>query len=303
MTTRGDTHNYAPGNGALTWHVSDTTDRARYGSFVAPKESSNLFSALLKFWRGKRGMSQLDLALAADVSSRHISFLETGRSQPSREMILRLGTTMQVPLRDQNALLDAAGFEAEFATPGIFDDKDSPAARAIDHMLKQAEPYPMVVLDGHHNMVRANQGAQALLAYLVDDMSALAPPINLVDIVFNPRLLRPVIADWEDLARAVLTRLQRDVLERPQDAELRGLLEAALEYDGVPTSWRRVDFTKTLEPVLTFKVKKGDTQLEFLTTLTVFNSAQSVTFQEVQLESYFPLDDVTRDFCHQQTSG
>src|SRR5579859_3587977 len=122
---------------------------------------ARLFPALLKHWRNRRGLSQLDLALAADVSPRHVSFLETGRAQPSREMVLRLGATLNVPLREQNGMLRAAGFGEEFPEPDLAVLPPG-VALAIERMMQTHEPYPMTVLDRRYQLLRANQGATRL---------------------------------------------------------------------------------------------------------------------------------------------
>src|SRR5262249_22432530 len=132
--------------------VSDGRRRTRYRDGMNRSEA-RLFPALLRHWRTRHGLSQLDLALAADVSPRHVSFLETGRAQPSREMFLRLGATLGVPLRDQNAMLRAAGFPDEFPEPGLGDGLPAGITQAIERMLRQHEPFPMTVLDRHYNLL------------------------------------------------------------------------------------------------------------------------------------------------------
>src|SRR5215468_3117566 len=149
-------------------------------------KTSRLFPALLKHWRGKGGLSQLDLALAADVSARHVSFLETGRAQPSREMILRLAAALDVPLRDQNAMLQAVGLPEAWssATDAAM---TPPIERAILRMLEKHEPYPMVVVNRRYDLLRANNGATRLLGGFVMDPAALTQPLNVCRALFDPR--------------------------------------------------------------------------------------------------------------------
>jgi transcriptional regulator with XRE-family HTH domain len=256
-----------------------------------------LFPALIKHWRGRRGLSQLDLALEADVSARHVSFLETGRAQPSREMILRLAAALSIPLRDQNALLRAAGFE------NVFDDGDArsidqgPIGAALERMLAQQEPFPLTVLDRHYNLFRGNAAAQRLLTRFVRDPSALSGPLNVYRALFDPRIARSFIVDWERVARAFLSRLHREALGRPEDAELSALLRGLFEYPGVPRDWQTPDLSMPSEPCLSFRFRRDDLELAFLTTVTVFNAPQNVTLDELRIESYFPLDDATRRTC------
>src|SRR5262249_53026664 len=162
-----------------------------------PRLEPRLFPALLRHWRTRRGHSQLDLALAADVSSRHLSFLETGRAQPSREMVLRLAATLQVPLRDQNALLRAAGFADEFAEPDANGGPPPSIAGAIERMLAQHEPFPLTVLDRGYTVLRANEGGTRILSRFVLDPAALGSPPNVFALLFDPRLARPFVVDWE----------------------------------------------------------------------------------------------------------
>src|SRR5256885_14821509 len=142
------------------------------------RSEARLFPALLRHWRTRRGLSQLDLALAADVSPRHVSFLETGRAQPSREMLLRLATTLTVPLRDQNAMLRAAGFAEEFAEPSVESGLPRGVAMAIERMLAQHEPFPLTVLDRHYRLLRANAGAMRLFTRFVADPTAMPAQPN-----------------------------------------------------------------------------------------------------------------------------
>jgi transcriptional regulator with XRE-family HTH domain len=267
------------------------------------RSDARLFPALLRHWRTRRGLSQLDLALAADVSPRHVSFLETGRAQPSRDMVLRLGATLAVPLRDQNALLRAAGIADAFPEPRLEDGLPDGVGQAIERMLKQHEPFPMTVLDRHYRVLRTNEGATRVLARFVADPSAMPAPLNVFALLFDPRLARPFIVDWEHVARAMTARLHREVLMRSGDADLAALLRSLFEYPNVPETWRQPDFSVPSDATLTLRLKRGDLALAFLTTLTVFNAPQNVTLEELCLESYFPLDEATTQACMRLARG
>jgi transcriptional regulator with XRE-family HTH domain len=267
------------------------------------KKERGLFPALLKYWRGQKGMSQLDLALAADVSSRHVSFLETGRSRPSREMVLQLGACLSVPLRDQNSLLQAAGFEESFPRPELHGGLSEPINHAIESMLKQQEPYPMVMMDRHYNVMRTNNGADRLLARFIAEPAALTQPINIYRLLFDPRLGRQFVVDWEKLAHLLLSRLHREALQSPQDTEMANLVGQMLEYPDVPESWRQPDFSVPNEAAFTLRVRRDDLELSFLTTLTVFQAPQNITLDEVKIESYFPMDEATVTACRRLAAG
>ena len=258
--------------------------------------SDRLFPALLKYWRGRSGLSQLDLALAADVSSRHLSYLETGRAKPSEAMVLRLFSTMGVPLRHQNEALVAAGFARRFNEPALT-ELPAPVQSAIAQMLRQQEPFPMTVLTADYRIVERNAAANAVFSQVVADPARLASgPLDMVTLIFDPALARGAFVDWPLTARRVLGRLQRELL-RTGDERLSGLLDRALQYPGVDPSWRHPDDTDRVDATLEVRLQRGDVKLGFLTTLTAFTSPGTVSLEELRLESYFPLDEVTREQC------
>jgi transcriptional regulator with XRE-family HTH domain len=265
------------------------------------RDEPGLLPALLRHWRTRRGMSQLDLALAADVSARHVSFLETGRSQPSREMILRLGAALGIPLREQNALLRAAGLEPEFSEPGFADEVSPAIDQAISRMLARHEPFPMVVLDRGYRVLRRNEAARRVIARIVAEPSAVESPPNLLRLLFDPRLARTAILDWERTARALIGRLHRESLARPGDAELAALLRSLFEYPDVPATLRQPDLSAPSEPTIPIRIRIGDHRLAFLSTVTAFSAPQNVTLDELRLESYFPLDEATLAVCERLT--
>ena len=254
----------------------------------------NVFPALLRYWRGARGMSQLDLAGAADVSPKHISFLETGRAKPSREMVLRLATTLGVPLRDQNALLIAAGFAEAFREidPAGFDPN---IRRALERMMAQQEPYPLLVLDRHYNLVMHNVASRRFLLTVLGERAEVER--NAMKMLFDPQLLRPYVVDWERTARGLLGRLQREALYRRRDHGLTQLLASLCAYEGVPQGWREPDLEAPSEATLHLRFEFLGQRIGFLTTLTVFQAPQNVSLEELQIESYFPLDDTTEQVC------
>lgn len=241
-------------------------------------------------------MSQLDLALTAEVSARHVSFLETGRAQPSRDMVLRLATALSVPLRDQNQLLVAAGHPEAFDEPAE-DALAGPIREAVDRMLAHQEPYPMVVMNRAYDVVLLNRGARDVMSRFVLDPSALGAPTNGMALLFDPRLARPFVLDWPLVARTLLSRLHREVLERPNDAALGALLRSLLDLPDVPRDWQAPDLAAPSEPILPIRLRRDDLSLAFLTTVTVFNAPQNVTVEELRIECYFPLDDETRRAC------
>jgi transcriptional regulator with XRE-family HTH domain len=258
--------------------------------------TDRLFSALLKYWRGRRGLSQLDLALAADVSARHVSFLESGRSNPSEDMMLRLMATLDVPLRDQNQALCAAAYPPRFPEPEL--TAIAPAVElAIARMMQQQEPYPLAVLSADYDIIRSNTAANVLFSHFLAEPVHLPTPFNPFSLVFDPRYARPFVVDWEGVAHKMLARLHRETLQQREDGRLWALLDRVLGYPDVPRAWRQPDLSSPVASTLEIRLRRGDLDVGFLTTVTVFSAPQQVTLDELRIESYFPLDEQTQSTC------
>jgi transcriptional regulator with XRE-family HTH domain len=258
---------------------------------------SKMLPALLKHYRRARGMSQLDLASAADVSPKHLSFLETGRAKPSREMLLRLGSTLALALRDQNSLLSAAGFAEIYRETEI--GHMSPAIRnALERMMSAQEPFPLVVFDANYDVRMLNHGAQTLLLRLLPPTALGGKPANALELCFDPAGLRPHIENWEHVARHMLNRLAREHLQSGRE-RLGLLLSRLLAYPEVPSDFRELDLTSPVEPVFDVRFRFQDRSFGFLTTITAFTSPQDVTLDELRIESYFPLDAETTRLCEE----
>lgn len=258
--------------------------------------TSRLFPALLRYWRGRRGLSQLELALEADVSARHVSFLESGRAQPSVEMVLKLFSVLSVPLRDQNQALRAAGLEPHFAEPAL-DALPPEIDAALTQMMAQHEPYPLTVLSVDARVVRSNRAAQKVFAAFIAEPSALPEPLDMYSLLFDPKLMRPFVLEWETLAHGMVCRLHRDNLQRGGDERLTTLLERVFGYPGVPRAWRQPDLSSDVQPTLRVQLAREGARVSFLIAVTVFSAPQQVTLDELRIESCFPLDDETRQTC------
>ncbi|HTU58841.1 MAG TPA: helix-turn-helix domain-containing protein [Polyangiales bacterium] len=263
-----------------------------------PKTQARMLPALLKHYRRARGLSQLDLASAAEVSPRHLSFLETGRAKPSREMVARIGATLGLSLRDQNALLCAAGFSESYRETEV---AEMPAhiRRALERMMQVHEPFPLVVFDANYDVRMLNRGASALMRVFVPKPSK---PLNLLELSFDPNGLRPYVENWEQTASHLLQRLSREHLQTGRES-LAILLSRLLAYPDVPGSMRTLDLTSAIEPVFDVRFRVGGQSFGFLTTLTCFNAPQDVTLDELRIESYFPLDDATARLCEQMAQN
>ena len=245
----------------------------------------------MRQWRTARHISQLDLALSADISARHLSFVETGRAQPSREMVLRLAAALQVPLRERNALLLSAGFAPIYRETRLDAPALAQARRAVDFILAKQEPYPAIVLDRHWNMVIANAATHRFFELFPE--CVLPQPPNVLKLLFDPEGLRPFVENWEEVAARVINRVHREAAGAPPDSGIRALLEGLLTYPGVPRHWWTPELERPLPPLLDIAYKRNDLKLRFFSTITTFGTAQDVTLHELRIESFFPADDVT----------
>ena len=254
------------------------------------------FGARLRWWRERRGLSQLGLATDAETTQRHVSFLESGRAVPSREMILRLAAALDLPLRQQNALFLAAGYapawrESELSAPEL-----ARVDSALGYMLAQQEPYPAFVLDRRWTIVRANAGAARLGEFLTGPSPAApatpAEPVNLAVALMSPDGLRPFIANWEEVALYFLRGVQADALA-DGTPETAALLTRLLAVPGAPALSRVLPPDERQAPVLVIHFRRGETSLRLFTTLATLGTPHDVTLQEIRIECFFPVDDAT----------
>lgn len=249
---------------------------------------------LLRQWRVRRRLSQLDLAVDAEISTRHLSFIETGRAQPSREMVLLLARALDVPLRDRNDLLTTAGYAPIYRESGLDAPAMAQARRAFDFILRQQEPYPALVLDRHWNVLKVNDASTRFQARFLEptEVAALGPP-NAMRVMFHPRALRAHIANWEATAASMIQWLHRDVVSGIGGAPSRALLEELLAYPDVPRQWRTLDVEASTAPFLPIEFRKGDLTLRYFTTLTSLGTPHDITLQELRVEAFFPADEAT----------
>ena len=251
------------------------------------------FPARLAWWRKKRGQSQMQLAMAASCSQRHISFLELGRTRPSRGMVLRLSEALDVPLRQSNELLLAAGFAPVWAATDLSAETLTPVREALDYILYQQEPYPAVVVDRRWNLLQANKGAVALVEFLVGPI-APGTPINLADALVGPDVLRPHLVNWDAIVRYFIRSVEADAAA-DATAESAALLERLLAYKDARATLSQVPVTEIAVPILPMHFRKGRTTLRLFTTLATLGTPQDITLQELRIESFFPMDDETRE--------
>ena len=267
---------------------------ARAAARKAQGGAGSAFGPLLRQWRARRRMSQLDLAAEAEISSRHLSFIETGRVGPSREMVGLLAQVLDVPLRDRNALLTAAGYAPIFRETRLEAPAMAQARRALDFILRQQEPYPALVLDRHWNVLDVNEGSARVQQAFLDSaaVAELGPP-NAMRLMFHPRAFRPYIVNWEAIAASLIQWLHRDALSGFADSETRALLQELLSYPDVPRHWRTLDVEASTAPFLPIEFSKDELSLRYFTTLTSLGTPHDITLQELRIECFFPADEAT----------
>lgn len=252
---------------------------------------------LFREWRQRRRMSQMDLALDAEISARHLSFLETGRSLPSREMVLRLAEQLDVPLRERNALLLAAGFAPAFQERPLQDPALAGARQAVELVLAGHEPYPALAVDRHWQLVTANAAVPALLTGVA--AALLQPPVNVLRLSLHPDGLAPRIANLPEWRAHLLARLRRQV-EVTADPELSALLQELHAYPS--SSAAASDAPDTASPatdtsyggvIVPLKLVTPGGALSLISTTTVFGTPVDITLAELALETFFPADEPT----------
>jgi transcriptional regulator with XRE-family HTH domain len=251
------------------------------------------FGPLLREWRAALRLSQLELALKAGMSARHLSFVETGRAHPSREMIARLADTLGVPLRERNALLIAAGYAPVHPETGLDARELAPVRRAIAFILDHQEPYPAFVLDRRWDVLAANRAAGRIGEYLCGGSAHT----NMVRRFVDPNDLRAAVVNWEEVASELIRHLQDEVSAAPWDTKARVLLEEVLRYPGVPHSWQTRELGVAPAPLLTVVFRRDHQELRFFSTITRFGSPRDVTLEELRLECSFPADAATAELC------
>jgi transcriptional regulator with XRE-family HTH domain len=248
---------------------------------------------LLREWRQRRRMSQLDLSLEAEISTKHLSFLETGRSQPSREMVLNLAERLEVPLRERNVLLVAAGYAPVFPERRLEDPALQAAKKAVEMVLAGHEPYPALAVDRHWTLIAANSAVGRLIAGAGADL--LRPPINVLRLSLHPEGLAPRIANLAEWRAQLLARLRRQV-EVSADPVLAELLAELVAYPMAHSSRphrpvRREPEQASVVVPLQLTTERGT--LSFLSTTTVFGTPLDITLSELALETFFPADKAT----------
>jgi transcriptional regulator with XRE-family HTH domain len=252
-------------------------------------DADNGFPRLLKEWRQRRRLSQLDLALSSGVSQRHVSFLESGRANPSRNMILQLSETLDVPLRERNAWLTAAGFAPLFRARPLDDPQMSQVMSAVRMMLTAHEPFPAIAVDRAWNVRMSNAAFDQLGAMLGDDVWARigGEQRNLMRLFFHPLGIRPLVTNWEAVGPLIWRRAEREA-EAVGGREMKAVLADLAPYQDADVLWSGAGVA--LVPILPFNIEVNGLRISMFAIVATFGTAQDVTADELRIETLFPAD-------------
>jgi transcriptional regulator with XRE-family HTH domain len=241
---------------------------------------------MLRYWRRERGKSQLDLSMDTGISQRHLSFVESGRSSPSRDFLFIVSDALNIPLREGNVLLLASGFAPQYSEQKMDAEQMAVITRAIDRMLRQHEPHPALVLDRYWNVIRTNEAAPQFFGSFID-LTMRPKPRNLLDLMFDPAGLRPFVEEWERVAAGLLQRVRREAVGQALDLKLQELLKRLREHPGV------AELKPPLapqSPVLPIVFRRGNQRFSYFSLISTVGAPQCVTAQELRVECMFPTD-------------
>ncbi|HYS84053.1 MAG TPA: helix-turn-helix transcriptional regulator [Bradyrhizobium sp.] len=260
-------------------------------SNVKTRSPPNELGVLLRHWRDVRGRSQFDLSLDTGVSQKQISFVESGRSVPGRQTLTVIAQALDIPLRDRNTLLLAAGYAPIYSEGAWNAPEMQSVTSALQRMLRQHEPFPAMVMDRYWNVLMTNESAPRFFNCFID-MAARDGPRNMLHLMFDPGGMRPFVANWEDVAQGLFQRVYRESVGRVVDEEIRELLAALLAYPDVKTEWKAPKALSTM-PIIPISFVKDDHALNYFSMVTTVGTPQTIAAQELRIECMFPADEAT----------
>ncbi len=258
------------------------------------KSPANELGALLRHWRDLRGKSQFDLSLDTGGSQRHISFIESGRSVPSRQILMAIAKALDIPLRDRNALLLAAGYAPIYSEGAWNTQEMRSVTNVLERMLRQHEPFPAVVMDRYWNVLMTNESTPRFFNSFTE-LAVRKSPRNMLHLMFDPERMRPFIANWESVAKSLFERVYRESIGRVIDEKTKELLTALSAYPEVKTEWKTpkvLSATPTL-PIIPIGFIKDDMVLNYFSMVTTIGTPQTVATQELRVECMYPVDEET----------
>ena len=257
---------------------------------------ANQLGDLLRHWRNIRGKNQLDLSIETELSQRHISFIESGRSVPSRQVLIKIARALDVPLRDRNVLLLSAGYAPAYSEAAWNSRQMRSVTSALERILCQNEPFPALVMDRYWNVLMTNESAPRFFNCFID-MSQRTGPLNILHLVFDPKGLRPFVDNWEEVASSLIERVYFEAVGGVIDEGTKELLAALRAYPRVRMDDRANQSSDPgpITPMIPISFRKGDTVLNYFSMVTTVGTPQTVAAQELRIESLFPADDTTEN--------
>lgn len=252
------------------------------------------FPQACKKWRLFRKLSQLELALEANVSQRHLSYLETGRSHPSREMVIRLSEALDIPLRERNTLLRLAGYSNIYQETRLTEPQMTPIFEAVNRVLDHHEPYPAIVIDRFWNVIQANTPATYLFGLTLDPSArSSSEPLNIALMTLHPNGMRRFISNWNEILPLLVKRLRSEALASGDPEVQEKLMSYLTLVEGEP-----LELTTNLNllPVMPLELAINGSSLSFFSVISTFGTPQDVTTDELRIETFYPTDQTTRDF-------
>lgn len=254
------------------------------------------FATALRYWRDKRGYTQLRLSSESGISQRHISFLESGRSQASREMVLKLGIVLDIPLRERNVMLLAAGYAPAYRERRLSDPELAAVKQALDFMLAQQAPYPALVVDRLWNLVMANAPAAMMMRWLLEmpnDAPLPSEGVNMLKLMLDPNGVRKHLQNWEDVCADLLHWIQREAMSDGLGSEAANLLDELTALPGISETTRVANLDARALPFLPMQIRKDGVALNLFTSIATMGTPHDVTVHELRIESFFPADEAT----------
>ena len=257
------------------------------------RQQASAVGQLLRDWRTARGMSQLDLAMHAGFSARHLSFIETGRAQPSRQALLVLAESLDVPLRDRNRLLEAGGYAHVYRQTPLAAEEMGHVRTVLQFILDRHKPYAAVVLDRYANCLMGNGISDRLVAAIVDASLLTGPQLNHLRIVFHPLGARRFIVNWDEVARHLFDRAERELGQAQDDEQAAALLAELRSYAGSLSQRRPAAPIIAGDLLLPIHIRKDGLELRIFSTIMTMGTPQDVTLQELRIETFFPADEAS----------
>jgi len=258
--------------------------------------SNKDFKRHLRYWRKAARVSQMELALNCELSTKHLNQLENGKTIPTRETVLKLTNSLKLSFKNTNGMLLAAGLSPEFKSTELNSDAMSFTRYAIERTIEQNNPYPALVTDPGGELIFLNEGALKTLGFLVST-EILSKYQNVYEMFFSEDGFKPFIKNWEETGSAILNHLQQEILAIPPGQKGYDLITRLERDNKLPENWREVVKEEEESSIFSFHFRKGEIDLRFFSTYTTFGTPRDIALQEIRIESFFPADEKTKKFC------